>query len=151
MKYQYLKGLLPSFKGTLRIISCDLPFIAWHVWFTTIPFKPLSNQGFCMYSYLYSGKWSAHCTVYTVTSSLLALQGISEERFKWYIWMYIWKEIWKRSRYEPPRSPAGKGSTVPHLLYSYISKLPSYLSHRTPGREGKLPEKQLILVLHATP
>ena len=37
------------FKGTVSVI-CDLPFIEWHVWFTTIPFKPLLSQGLRRYS-----------------------------------------------------------------------------------------------------
>ena len=74
-------------------LNDHLPFIEWHVQFTTIPFKPLLDQGFRRYSYLYGGKLSAkklrectlarsvlctlytstESTVYTVTSSLPAL------------------------------------------------------------------------------
>ena len=43
-------------KGTVSLISSDLLFLKWHVRFTTRPFKPLFNQGFRRYSYLYSMK-----------------------------------------------------------------------------------------------
>ena len=46
-------------KWTVRVISSDLSFIEWHVRFTTIPFRPLLDQGYDRYSYLYSGKFSA--------------------------------------------------------------------------------------------
>ena len=39
-------------KGTVSVISNDLPFIKKHVQFTTIPIKPLFEQGFRRYSYL---------------------------------------------------------------------------------------------------
>ena len=66
------------------MISSDLPCKEWHVRFIMIPFKPLFDQGFRRYSYLYSGKLSAkklrectlaqrarvHCIVYSVTSNL---------------------------------------------------------------------------------
>ena len=39
--YNYRKKIfLSKLKGTVSIISSDLPFIEWHVRFTTIPFKP---------------------------------------------------------------------------------------------------------------
>ena len=60
----FLKILLYIFsnaliKWTVRVISSDLSFIEWHVRFTTIPFRPLLDQGYDRYSYLYSGKFSA--------------------------------------------------------------------------------------------
>ena len=55
------------FKGTVSVI-CDLPFIEWHVRFTTIPFKPLLGQGLRWYSYL-EIKCQETVRVYTVTSS----------------------------------------------------------------------------------
>ena len=33
-----------NFKGTDVIISSDPSFIEDHIWFTTVPFKPLANQ-----------------------------------------------------------------------------------------------------------
>ena len=40
-------------KRDLKIISSKLPFIECHVRFTTIPFKPLSEQVNRRYSYKY--------------------------------------------------------------------------------------------------
>ena len=72
-------------KGTVSVISSDLPFIEWHVRFTTIPLKPLLDLGFGRYSYLSNRKSSAkkprQCTytvqsMYSVTSSLLQLNTL---------------------------------------------------------------------------
>jgi len=44
-------------KESVSVISSDLPFVEWNNRFTTIPFKPLLNQGFRRYYwYLYRGK-----------------------------------------------------------------------------------------------
>ena len=51
---------LSKLKGTVAVITSDLPFIEWHVRFTAIPFKPLSDQEFNRYSYLFGGKLSAN-------------------------------------------------------------------------------------------
>ena len=45
-------------KGTVSVISSDLPVLEWHVQFTTITLKPLFDQEFHRYSYLYSRKLS---------------------------------------------------------------------------------------------
>ena len=50
------------FKGTVSVILSDHPFVKWHVRFTTIPFKPLSIQGFRWYFCLYGGKLGAKKT-----------------------------------------------------------------------------------------
>ena len=34
-----------NIKGTVQVISSDLPLVEWHVRFKTLPFKPLSVQG----------------------------------------------------------------------------------------------------------
>ena len=69
-------------KGTVSVISSDLPLDEWHVRFTMISLL-MFNQGFRRYSHLYSGKLSAkkacecklarsvrNCTVYTVHCNL---------------------------------------------------------------------------------
>ena len=79
------KELIHIYVKKLYVISSDLPFIEWHVRCTMNPFKPLLDQGIRRYSYLYSEKLCAkkpcectlargvHCTVYSVISSLPAL------------------------------------------------------------------------------
>ena len=47
------------FKGTVSEISSDPSYKEGNVRFTTIPLKPLLGEGFCRYSYKYSGKLSA--------------------------------------------------------------------------------------------
>ena len=48
--------LLPNLiKGTVSLISNDLSFIECHVRFTTIPLKPLYDQGLRCYSDFYVG------------------------------------------------------------------------------------------------
>ena len=51
-----------NFKGTVSIISTDLPFIEWHLRFTTIPFKPLIDQGF-VDILIYIAKKPRKCTL----------------------------------------------------------------------------------------
>ena len=69
------------YSWTVSLISSDLPFVDRYVRFTTIPFKPLLDQGFRWYykaeNYVSRDRASVHystvSTVYTVTSSLPAL------------------------------------------------------------------------------
>ena len=51
-----------KFKGTVSIISTDLPLIEWHLRFTTIPFKPLIDQGF-VDILIYISKKPRKCTL----------------------------------------------------------------------------------------
>ena len=37
---------LSLIKGTVNVISSDIPFKEGHYQFTTVPFKPLTDQGF---------------------------------------------------------------------------------------------------------
>ena len=87
------KHLLLDIKVTVKVISSDPPLIKWHVWFTQVPLKSLSDQAlieypcFCFWNLVificgFSAKvtwtqWSSEKRRYLP-------QYWSDKRFKWH-------------------------------------------------------------------
>ena len=138
-KNRFLKPLYALY-GTVSTISSDLTFIEWHVRFTTIHFKPLCDQGFRRYSYLYIGKISVkklrECTLarsgeYSIDCTLESLSAeLNLKRNKW--------------GYQPQRCPdKGLKGTVVNRTCLFINGRFGYFI----GRNGYLQNILNILYL----
>ena len=69
----YKVSLYMIMKGSVRIISSDLPFIERRVRFTLVTIKPLPGQQWGGYPHLYiSEDWRLQCTLYTPCQCTLA-------------------------------------------------------------------------------